>query len=263
MGLIGSIRSVSIVPTSARSWTACGIAALALVTLLLPAVGEGGFSPWRQILAYILVLACVGLLFHGFLLAWENLSTRTVLALGAGAAALGFPAALLASPEALAKGPAMLSLFALLLANALRLLAACALALALARHVTSAGVALLIAGVATVSDLFSVFAGPTRALIRKDSPALDFLLLVFPTFGQPAGFALGISDFIFLALFAATSRFLNLYYTLTIMAGLCTTLLTMVCGLILDRPLPALPFISLSFVIVNLSPLLAYLRGSR
>lgn len=246
-----------------RFWTAFGLASLALVTLLLPLLGDGGFSPWRQVVAYIVVLACVGLLFHGLLSLWENLPARTILALGAGAAALGFPAALLASPEALAEGPAMLSLFALLLANALRLLAACTLALALARHVTSGGVALLIAGVATVSDLFSVFAGPTRALIREDSPALDFLLLVFPTFGQPAGFALGVSDFIFLALFTAISRFLNLYYTFTIMAGLCATLLAMACGLILERPLPALPFISLSFVLVNASPLLASIRKPR
>ncbi|MBA3792432.1 MAG: hypothetical protein H0X23_14555 [Rubrobacter sp.] len=246
-----------------RIWTASGLVALALVTLLLPLLGDGGFSIWRQIVAYILALACVGVLFHGLLSRWQDFPARTILALGAGAAALGFPAALLASPEALAEGPAMLSLSALFLANALRLLAACALAFALARHVTSGGVALLIAGVATVSDLFSVFAGPTRTLIQEDSPALDFLLLVFPTFGQPAGFALGVSDFIFIALFAATSRFLNLNYTFTITASLCATFLAMMCGLILSRPLPALPFISLSFVLVNASPLLVSLRKPR
>ena len=120
-----------------RLWTASGLAALALVTLLLPLLGDGGFSIWRQLVAYILALACVGVLFHGLLSRWQDFPARTILALGAGAAALGFPAALLASPEALAEGPAMLSLSALFLANALRLLAACALAFALARHVTS------------------------------------------------------------------------------------------------------------------------------
>lgn len=244
--------------TSAPRWIAYGLAALALVTLLLPAVGGGGFSPWRQILAYFLALGCVGLLFHGLLSLLEELPTRTILAFGAGSAALGFSAAFLGN-----EGLAIPSFLVMLLANTLRLLAACALACALARHVTSAGVALLIAGVATISDLFSVFAGPTRALIREESPVLDFLLLVFPTFGQPAGFALGVSDFIFLALFAATSRFLNLHYTLTLAAGLSATLITMVCGLLLERPLPALPFIAISFVLVNAQPLLSALRKPR
>jgi hypothetical protein len=69
---------------------------------------------------------------------------------------------------------------------------------------------MLIVAVATASDLFSVLAGPTRTLVEEDSPALDLLLLVFPIFGSALGFGLGVSDFIFLALFAAASRFLNL-----------------------------------------------------
>jgi len=244
----------------ATLWITSGFVALTLVTLVLPAVGEGGFSPAHQVSAYVLVLVSVGLLFHGLLSLWEDLPTPAILILGAVAVALGLPAAFISRPEVLTEEPAILRLLALLLADAFRLLASAALAYALARHVTSVGVVLLIAGVATASDLFSVFAGPTRALVREDSPALDFLLLIFPTFGQPAGFALGVSDFIFLALFAATSRLLNLRYPLTLAAGLAATLLAMVCGLILERPLPALPFISISFVIANANLLLAALR---
>ncbi len=244
----------------ATLWITSGFVALTLVTLVLPAVGEGGFSPAHQVSAYVLVLVSVGLLFHGLLSLWEDLPTPAILILGASAVALGLPAAFISRPEVLTEEPAILRLLALLLADAFRLLASAALAYALARHVTSVGVVLLIAGVATASDLFSVFAGPTRALVREDSPALDFLLLIFPTFGQPAGFALGVSDFIFLALFAATSRLLNLRYPLTLAAGLAATLLAMVCGLILERPLPALPFISISFVIANANLLLAALR---
>lgn len=247
----------------AQFWTASGFAALALVTLVLPALGDGGFSPARQVSAYVLVLVSVGLIFHGLLSLWEDLPTPAMLLLGAVVTVLGLPAAFLSRPEALAEEPEILPLLVLLLADTFRLTASVALAYGLARHVTSAGVALLIAGVATASDLFSVFAGPTRALVRKDSPALDFLLLIFPTFGQSAGFALGISDFIFLALFAATSRLLNLRYPLTLAAGLAATLLAMVCGLILGRPLPALPFISTSFVAVNADLLLAALRKPR
>ena len=54
-----------------------------------------------------------------------------------------------------------------------------------------------------VAYLFSVFAGPTRSLVREDSPALDLFRAILPTFDQPLGFALGAADFVFLALFAA------------------------------------------------------------
>lgn len=243
--------------------TASGAVALAFATLLLPALGGGGFSLWAQISAYVLTLACVGLFFHGLLSLWEDLPTPAMLALGAVAAVLGVLSAILSSPEVLVEDAGALTLLALLFANVFRLVAAASLAFALARYVTSPGVALLIAGVATISDVFSVFAGPTRALVREDSPALDFLLLIFPAFGQPAGFALGISDFIFLALFAATASLLGLRYPLTLAAGLAATLLAMVCGLILRQPLPALPFIALSFVAVNFRQLLASLRKAR
>ena len=67
------------------------------------------------------------------------------------------------------------------------------------------------AAVATAADdLFSVLAGPTKALVEEGSPALDFLLVIFPTFGQPLGFALGVANFFFLVLFAAVARYLSL-----------------------------------------------------
>ena len=116
-------------------------------------------------------------------------------------------------------------------------------------------IALLVAGLAA-ADLFSVFAGPTRALVESGAPALDYLLLIFPTFGYPLGFALGLADFIFLTLFAALARHLEGLGTLpTLALGFAAVLLAMLTGLLLARPLPALPFIALSFVLTNASPL--------
>src|ERR687896_1616959 len=132
-----------------------------------------------------------------------------------------------------------------------RIVAAASVGISLARYVGSVGVILLIVAVATASDLFSVFAGPTRVLVQEDSPVLDALLLVFPTFGSALGFGLGVSDFIFLALFAAASRFLDLRYVATLL-GLCfSAFLAVTVGLLLQRPLPALPFIAIAFVLVN------------
>ena len=131
--------------------------------------------------------------------------------------------------------------------------------IALARYITSVGVVLIIVFAAIASDLFSVFAGPTRVLVQEDSPVLDGLLLVFPTFGSALGFGLGVSDFIFLALFAAAGRFLNLRYVATLLGVCFAAFLAVTAGLLLERPLPALPFIAIAFVLVNADLIVASL----
>jgi len=174
-------------------------------------------------------------------------------------AALGLSSAFLASPEDLENGSGVLVLFALSFANLSRILAAACLGIALARYITSVGVVLIIVLAAIASDIFSVFAGPTRVLVEEDSPILDGLLLVFPTFGSALGFGLGVSDFIFLALFAAAGRFLDLRYAATLL-GLCfAAFLAVTAGLLLQRPLPALPFIALAFVLANADLIVASL----
>jgi hypothetical protein len=60
----------------------------------------------------------------------------------------------------------------------------------------------------------------------------------FPIFGFPLGFALGVSGFIFLALFAATAGYLHLRHSLQILIHLrmCRLLLAMLTGLLLEPP---------------------------
>ena len=74
-------------------------------------------------------------------------------------------------PEALASGPAVAPLARLFVADASRIRAA---ARGLARHANSIGMTLLIAAAAvvTAADLFSIFAGPTTAVVQEGSPAL-------------------------------------------------------------------------------------------
>ena len=231
-----------------------GAAGLVALTFLLPLADGQTLSLTARIAAYALVLAPVALLLEGSLLSARGYATPRLLVLGAAAGSSGVLFALIARPENLENGPG--ALLALSLANLLRIVAAACVGISLARHVSSAGVILLIAAVATVSDLFSVFAGPTKTLVEEDSPVLDLLLLVFPTFGSPLGFGLGLSDFIFIFLFAAASRFLDLRYLATLL-GLClATFLAVTAGLLLERPLPALPFIAIAFVLVNLDLIL-------
>ncbi len=231
-----------------------GVFLLFIFAFTLPFATEGQPSLLAQVSGYALAIIPIALILHGLLYMTYSLDTPWLLCVGAATAILGFLIVFLTRPDILAEGPRFLPLAALVLSNTLRVICAASLALALARYVLSPGIALLIAGVATASDIFSVFAGPTKALLQWDSPALDFLLLIFPVFGTSLGFGLGLSDFVFLALFAYVSYLLNLHYYPTLAFGGLAVVIALSAGLLLQRPLPALPFISLSFVLVNALP---------
>ena len=102
-------------------------------------------------------------------------------------------------------------------------------------------------------------AGPTRALVGGDSPVLNLLLLVFPSFGSVVGFGLGASDFVSLALFAAASLLLDLRYPATLLCVCAAMLLAVTSGLLLAPPLPAVPFAGVAFVLANAYLILASL----
>jgi hypothetical protein len=78
---------------------------------------------------------------------------------------------------------------------------------------------------------------------------------IIPTFGYPLGFALGVADFIFLALFSAVAHHLKgLRPFITLSLGCTAVLLAMLVGFLLETALPALPFIALSFILANATP---------
>ena len=244
---------------SGLAYLLAGAAGLTALMLLLPLAGSSGSQQVARISAYVLVIVCVVPLVHGFITATRDSSTPGLLLSGAAAAGLGLLLAGLVPPEELKDVPGVLTSVTLALADLCRLFAAAAVGVSLARYISSAGVALLVASVATASDLFSVFAGPTRALVEDESPVLDLLLLVFPTFGSVVGFGLGASDFVFLALFAAASLFLDLRYPATLLCVCAAMFLAMTAGLLLERPLPALPFAAVAFVLGNADLILASL----
>ncbi len=247
--------------TRGFSYSLAGAATLVVLIFVLPQLDTPLLA--ARIVAYALVLVPVSLLLHGSLVAAGGYATSRLLALGAVSAALGLSSAFLASPEDLANGSGVLVLLALCVADLSRILAAACLGISLARYVTSVGTVLIIVLAAIVSDIFSVFAGPTRVLVQEDSPILDGLLLIFPTFGSALGFGLGLSDFIFLALFAAASRFLNLRYVATLLSICFAAFLAVTAGLLLERPLPALPLIAIAFVLVNADLIVDYFTKGR
>jgi hypothetical protein len=66
-----------------------------------------------------------------------------------------------------------------------------------------------------------------------------------------------------MALFAAAARFLDLRYAATLLGLCCAAFLAVTAGLLLQRPLPALPFIALAFVLVNADLIVASLTRRR
>jgi hypothetical protein len=246
------------------SYALSGAATLAALTLLMPLLGTSAdLTVAVRISAYALLFIPVTLLLHGLVVASRDYATSRLLILGAVSAAVGFLSAPFARPEHLAGEPGLLVLLALCVADLARILAAACIGISLARYITSVGTVLIVVVAAIGADIFSVFAGPTEALVRTDSPLLDFLLLVFPTFGSPLGFGLGLSDLIFLALFAAVARSLDLRYAATLLAVCTAAFLAVTTGLLLARPLPALPFIALAFVACNVDLIVASLTRAR
>jgi hypothetical protein len=84
---------------------------------------------------------------------------------------------------------------------------------------------------------------------------LDLLLGISPTFCQPLGFALGVTDFVFLSLFAAAARHLSLRPVPTLALGCAAIRAAMLAGFILGTYLP-----TLSFVLANADLALEFLR---
>lgn len=258
-------RPTPFAPTPGLPLVVAGLICLSAVVALLPFLGDESVSFAEQVLSYVLAIIPSAALVYGLLALLDaHLRTPRLLLLGVLSGAGGaFAAYLGGRPEDLGV-PAALPLALLFFADVLRIAAAVSFALALARQVTSPGAALLVAVAASASDLFSVFAGPTKILVQEGSPALDFLLLIFPTFGYPLGFALGVADFIFLALFVALAAYLALKPLATIVLGSASILLAMLAGLLLETALPALPFIALSFLAANALPLCrAFLRNRK
>jgi hypothetical protein len=119
-------------------------------------------------------------------------------------------------------------------------------------------VALLIIGI----DAYSVFAGPTKAIITGHPGVLSAFTVRVPAPGDRIA-ELGVTDLFFLGLLAGAARRFGLRLPLTwILMGLS---LAVSYGLayLLDRALPALPLLAAAFLAPNADLLLAQLSRRR
>lgn len=110
---------------------------------------------------------------------------------------------------------------------------------------------LLISLLIIVVDFYSVYFGPTKMLVESDTRAIEYLTISLPVFAVSAISRLGTSDIIFFSLFIGTTLIYGLRRKLTAIALALSLVATMLAGVILDYGVPALPLLSLFFLLAN------------
>jgi hypothetical protein len=122
----------------------------------------------------------------------------------------------------------------------------------------------LVAAVIPWVDIASVYRGPTRVVVEEQPGIFDRIAIAFAVPGEDAAARLGPPDIVFFALFLATAdRFgLRVLATWLAMTGAISATLVATYAFDLDG-LPALPAISLGFVVPNADLLWRALRDER
>ena len=107
-------------------------------------------------------------------------------------------------------------------------------------------------------DAYSVWRGPTNHIVHNHRQVFSTLSFAFPVPGEPSAANLGLPDLLFFSLFlAAAARFgLRVFATWALLTASFGA--TIAVAVLWDKPgLPALPLLSLGFLLANADLLLA------
>jgi hypothetical protein len=148
-------------------------------------------------------------------------------------------------------------------ANPAEAMLAGALGLLFARWLATPVIAVAVPLFVAAIDVWSVASGPTSRLLDEGTDSVDPLSFDLPAWGHMGSAGhLGLSDALFLAMFAAWAAHYGLRRTATI-AGLALGLLaSLAFGLLLDRSIPALPFLAAGYLLPNLDRIPALLTDA-
>jgi hypothetical protein len=111
-------------------------------------------------------------------------------------------------------------------------------------------------------DIVSVARGPTREIVENQPQVFDALSIAFPVPGLHSSAQLGLPDVLFFTLFlAAAARFgLRVFPTWVLLVGSFGA--TIAIAVLWDKPgLPALPLLSVGFLVANADLLVQRLRA--
>jgi hypothetical protein len=210
-------------------------------------------SDWWDVafLAFVLIPASFGFVWLALpLRTWRGL-VPTALALGA--LAVAFHAAAWHAPENFAK-----------------LAAVSLVGFWFLSYFETAAWVVLVAAIIPIVDAYSVARGPTKAIVEHHEQVFTNLSFAFPIPGERSAANLGLPDLLFFALFlgaAARFRLRPGWTWLALVASFGATIALAVSGA-LERifslgGLPALPLLSIAFLIVNGDLLWRQLRPPR
>ena len=123
---------------------------------------------------------------------------------------------------------------------------------------------LLVALLIVPVDIYSVARGPTKVIVESQPQVFDALSIAFPIPGESTSAQLGLPDVLFFALFLAACVRFDLRTGWTWVAMALSFGLTLTIAVEWDvSGLPALPLLSLAFVLVNADLLWTAFRERR
>ena len=140
-------------------------------------------------------------------------------------------------------------------ANVFEALLAGAAGLLLARWLGGPVVAICVALFVAAIDIWSVAAGPSSELFAAGTERVDVLSFDLPAWGAGGAGHLGLSDAVFLAMFAAWAWRDGLRRAATVVAMLLGLVGALGLSLALDRAMPALPFLAAGYLLPNIDRL--------
>jgi hypothetical protein len=149
------------------------------------------------------------------------------------------------------------------LANVPEAIGASAAGLLLAAALATPAVAIAVPLFVAAIDIWSVASGPTSRLVDSGRDSVDALSFDLPAWGGGGAGGLGLTDAVFLAMFAAWAWRFGLRRRATL-AGMATGLLAaLVLSLATREAIPALPLIAAGYLLPNVDRLVKRVRPVR
>jgi hypothetical protein len=149
-------------------------------------------------------------------------------------------------------------------ANVPEAMLAGAIGLLFARWLATPVIAIAVPIFVAAIDVWSVASGPTSRLVDNGTDSSDPLTFDVPAWGGlgSAGH-LGLSDTLFLSMFAAWAWRYGFRHTATIVGLTLGLIGSLALGVLLDRAIPALPLLAAGYLLPNLDRIPALLRAEQ
>jgi hypothetical protein len=149
-------------------------------------------------------------------------------------------------------------------ANVAEALVAGAVGLLFARWLATPVIAVAVPIFVGAIDIWSVASGPTSQLLDDGTDAIDPLSFDLPAWGGMGSAGhLGLSDALFLSMFAAWAWRYGFRRTATIAGLILGLLASLALSVALDRPIPALPLLAAGYLLPNIDRIARLLGHSK